>query len=50
MGSPKQPTLSICQLVDGKYQVQQFRGSDRIVSAAFPELQPTAEQVFAVDQ
>ncbi|MBD2094241.1 Uma2 family endonuclease [Trichocoleus sp. FACHB-591] len=50
IGSPKQPTLSIYQLVDGEYQVQQFRGSDRIISAAFPELQLTAEQVFAVGQ
>jgi Uma2 family endonuclease len=50
MGSPKQPTLSIYQLVDGEYQVQQFRGSDRIISTAFPELQLTAEQVFAVGQ
>jgi Uma2 family endonuclease len=50
IGSPKQPTLSVYQLVDGEYQVQQFRGSDRIVSAAFPELQITAEQVFAAGQ
>ncbi|MEP0874209.1 Uma2 family endonuclease [Trichocoleus desertorum AS-A10] len=50
MGSPKQPTLSIYQVVDGEYQVQPFRGSDRLISAAFPELQLTAEQVFAVGQ
>ena len=47
IGSPKQPTLSVHQLVDGEYQVQQFRGSDRIISAAFPELNLTAAQVFA---
>jgi Uma2 family endonuclease len=47
IGSPKQPTLSVYQLVDGEYQVQQFRGSDRIISAAFPELSLTAAQVFA---
>jgi len=46
IGNPKQPTLSVCQLVDGEYQVSQFRGSDRIESAAFPELQLTAEQIF----
>lgn len=46
IGSPKQPTLSVYQLVDGEYQVQQFRGSDRIISAAFPELNLTAAQVF----
>jgi Uma2 family endonuclease len=47
IGSPKQPTFSVYQLVDGEYQVQQFRGSDRIISSAFPELNLTAEQVFA---
>lgn len=50
IGSPKQPTLSVYQLVDGEYQVQQFRGTDRIVSAAFPDLRLTAEQVFAAGQ
>ncbi|MBV9389076.1 MAG: Uma2 family endonuclease [Chroococcidiopsidaceae cyanobacterium CP_BM_ER_R8_30] len=48
IGSPKQPTFSVYQLIDGEYQVQQFRGSDRIISAAFPELNLTAEQVFAL--
>lgn len=47
IGSPKQPTFSVYQLIDGEYHVQQFRGSDRIVSPAFPELTLTAEQVFA---
>ena len=47
IGNPKQPTLSIYQLVDGEYQISQFRGSDRIESAAFPELQLTAEQIFS---
>ncbi len=47
IGSPKQPTFSIYQLMDGEYQVKQFRGSDRIISAAFPEFILNAEQVFA---
>jgi len=47
IGNPKQPTLSVCQLVDGEYQIRQFRGSDRIESLAFPQLDLTAEQVFA---
>ena len=46
IGNPKQPTLSVCQLVDGEYQVKQFRGDDRIESAGFPELSLTAEQIF----
>jgi Uma2 family endonuclease len=46
IGNPKQPTLSVYQLVDGEYQVKQFRGSERIESLAFPELKLTAEQIF----
>ncbi|NCR51892.1 MAG: Uma2 family endonuclease [Microcystis aeruginosa L211-07] len=47
IGQPKQPTLSIYQLIDGEYQVQQFRGKDLISkSLIFPELSLTAEQVF----
>ncbi|WP_293354863.1 MULTISPECIES: Uma2 family endonuclease [unclassified Microcoleus] len=46
IGTPKQPTLSVCQLVDGEYQVKQFRGGDTIESLAFPELRLTAEQIF----
>jgi Uma2 family endonuclease len=48
IGMPKQPTFSVYQLVEGEYQIQQFRGGDRIISAAFPDLSLTAEQVFAV--
>ncbi|MEQ8756319.1 MAG: Uma2 family endonuclease [Coleofasciculus sp. G1-WW12-02] len=47
IGSPKQPTFSVYQLVDGVYQVQQFRGDDRIVSAIFPELNLTVNQIFS---
>ncbi|MBN3909882.1 MAG: Uma2 family endonuclease [Nostoc sp. NMS1] len=45
-GNPKQPTISIYQLIDGEYQVTQFRGSNRIVSPTFSELNLTAEQIF----
>ena len=46
IGSPKQPTLSICQLVDGEYQIKLFRGDERIDSVVFPELNLTAQQIF----
>ncbi|WP_017655251.1 Uma2 family endonuclease [Fortiea contorta] len=46
IGNPKQPTISVYSLVDGEYQVQQFRNSDRIISTIFPELNLTAEQIF----
>jgi len=46
IGNPKQPTLSVYQLVDGEYELTQFRGDDKIESAAFPELNLTTQQVF----
>ncbi|MDZ8092107.1 MAG: Uma2 family endonuclease [Nostoc sp. DedQUE05] len=46
IGNPKQPTISIYYLMDGEYQVNLFRGNDRIVSPTFPELNLTAEQIF----
>lgn len=46
IGSPKQPTLTVCQLVDGEYELQQFRGNDSIISLIFPDFLLTANQVF----
>ncbi len=46
IGKPKQPTLSICTLVNGGYEIQQLRGDQTIVSLTFPALKLTAEQVL----
>jgi len=46
IGNPKQPTLSIYQLVEGEYQVSQFRENQRIESLTFPELSLTASEIF----
>ncbi|MFM9266814.1 Uma2 family endonuclease [Tychonema sp. BBK16] len=46
IGNPKQPTISIYRLIDGEYEVSQFRGDDRVESPTFPELNLTAQQVF----
>ncbi|MDZ8088170.1 MAG: Uma2 family endonuclease [Nostoc sp. DedQUE12b] len=46
IGNPKLPTISIYELVDGEYQVTQFKGDTHIVSPTFPELNLTAEQIF----
>jgi Uma2 family endonuclease len=46
IGKPKQPTLSICTLVNGEYEIQQLRGDRAIVSPTFPDLKLTAEQVL----
>ncbi|MBD2485189.1 Uma2 family endonuclease [Planktothrix sp. FACHB-1365] len=47
IGSPKQPTLSVYQLVDGEYQIKLFRGDEKVESAVFPELNLTALQIFS---
>ena len=47
IGNPKQPTLSIYQLVEEEYQVTKFQDCDRIISPTFPELNLTAQQIFA---
>lgn len=46
IGNPKQPTISIYQLIDEEYQVSQFRNDDLIISPTFPELNLTANQIF----
>ena len=48
IGKPKQPTLSICTLVDGEYEINLFRGNDAIVSPTFPNLNLTAGQVLTL--
>jgi Uma2 family endonuclease len=46
IGQPKRPTISIYSLVDGEYQVQQFRDNQAIHSPTFPELNLTAAEIF----
>ncbi|MBE9139725.1 Uma2 family endonuclease [Nodosilinea sp. LEGE 07088] len=46
IGKPKRPTLSICTLVDGEYEIQPLWGNQPIISPTFPELDLTAAQVL----
>jgi Uma2 family endonuclease len=46
IGNPKQPTIFVCELIDGEYQMIPFRGTDRIVSPTFPQLNLNVQQVF----
>lgn len=50
IGNPKQPTLSVYQLVEGEYQVKQFRGNEPIKSRSLPELNLMAQQVFGAGE
>lgn len=46
IGSPKQPTFTLCTLVDGEYEIQKFRDCDRIISPTVPEFPLTVNQIF----
>ncbi|WP_341531828.1 Uma2 family endonuclease (plasmid) [Nostoc sp. UHCC 0302] len=46
IGNPKQPTIFVCQLIDGEYQMNPFQGNAVIASPTFPELNLTAQQIF----
>jgi Uncharacterized protein conserved in cyanobacteria len=50
IGNPKQPTFSVCQLIDGEYEISQFRGSDRVVSPTFGQLNLSVQQIFSADR
>ncbi|MDD1413808.1 Uma2 family endonuclease [Dolichospermum sp. ST_con] len=46
IGKSKQPTLSICTLVNGEYEIQQLRGNQIVVSTTFPNLKLTAAEIL----
>lgn len=47
IGNNKVPTVSVYVLVDGRYQLTQFRGTEQIVSPTFPELELTVSDIVA---
>ena len=46
IGNPKQPTISVCNLIDGEYEISKFRDRERLISQTFPELNLTPNQIF----
>ncbi|MGD1949973.1 MAG: Uma2 family endonuclease [Leptolyngbyaceae cyanobacterium] len=46
IGQPKQPTITICQLVDGEYQLERLVSGQPLCSSIFPELELTTDKVF----
>ncbi|MEH1870671.1 Uma2 family endonuclease [Nostoc sp.] len=50
IGKPKQPTVTICSLIEDEYQKQLFQNNDQLISSIFPNLQLTAQQVFTAGQ
>ncbi len=46
IGYPKQPTISVYYLVDGEYDLHQFRGDERIKSPTFPDLELSIDKLI----
>lgn len=47
IGRPKQPTITICQLVEGEYQLQRFTAGQALTSQGFPNLHLSVDQILA---
>jgi Uma2 family endonuclease len=47
IGHPKQPTISVYYLIDGEYDLHQFRGGELIQSPTFPELKLSIDLLLA---
>jgi Uma2 family endonuclease len=45
IGYPKQPTISVYYLVDGEYDLHQFRNNDRLRSPTFPDLELSIDRL-----
>jgi Uma2 family endonuclease len=50
IGHPKQPTITVCNLIEDEYQLQSFTSGDRLKSQVFPELNLTVEQIFQINK
>lgn len=48
IGSPKQPTIFVCNLVDGEYQMTTFTKKTPMFSPTFPQFNLSAQQIFAL--
>ena len=46
IGNPKQPTFTVCKLVNGIYQQQQYRLGDPISSDLFSNLQLILDDIM----
>jgi len=48
LGNPKIPTVFVYQLNAGIYQVTAYRGSEKIISPTFPELELSVDDILGV--
>jgi len=47
IGKPKQPTITVCQLIEDVDRKQLIRAGEILVSPTFPDLQLSADAIFA---
>lgn len=47
IGKPKQPTITICHLIEDEYQMKRFIAGQYLESCTFPELELTTDAIFA---
>ena len=45
IGKPKQPTITICKLVEGEYRMEKFVKGDFLKSDIFPEIELTIDRI-----
>jgi Uma2 family endonuclease len=46
IGKPKQPTITVCKLIEGEYQLFLFTAGKRLESDIFPELNLMTDAIF----
>ncbi|MBT9316528.1 Uma2 family endonuclease [Leptothoe spongobia] len=46
IGQPKQPTITICRLIDGEYQLERLVAGQQLRSSIFPELELMTDDIF----
>lgn len=46
IGNPKQPTLTICQLINGVYEQEKYRLGDSIFSPLFADLKLKLDDIM----
>lgn len=46
IGKPKQPTLTVCQLLEDEYQMQRFVTGQQLKSGVFPHLELLTDVIF----
>ncbi len=48
IGDPKTPTISVCYLVEGEYQITRFTDDKKIISPSFPQFQFSPNELFRI--